>query len=306
MKLLITGATGQIGWQLERTVAPLGEVISLTRADLDLSKPEDAAAVVRDIRPDVLINAAAYTAVDKAEAEPELAETVNAVAPARLAQELARTGGLMIHYSTDYVFDGRKPEPYVEDDPTGPLNTYGRTKLRGEQGIIASGCPHLILRTSWVYDSRGKNFLRSVLHLAREREELRMVDDQHGAPTWARTIAETTAAILAKYASQGAVKQWQPAGTYHLTASGSTTWAEFAQTILDEYSALLEWPADFGEFTGPLRAKRVVPIKSETYQTAALRPKNSLLSNAKLKRDFNLQLPDWRYLLRLTMLDTIR
>lgn len=306
MKILITGATGQVGWQLQRTVAPLGEVIAVTRADFDLSKPEEAAAVLRGIKPDVLLNAAAYTAVDKAESEPELAETINAVAPSRLAQELARTGGLMIHYSTDYVFDGSKPEPYVEDDPTGALNVYGRTKLQGEQGIIASGCAHLILRTSWVYDSRGKNFLRTVLHLAREREELRMVDDQHGAPTWARTIAETTAAILARYASQGSAASWGPTGTYHLTASGSTSWAGFAQTILDEYSALLEWPADFGEFTGPLRAKRVVPIKSATYKTAALRPKNSLLSNAKLKQDFNLQLPDWSHLLRLTMLDTIR
>jgi dTDP-4-dehydrorhamnose reductase len=305
VKLLITGATGQIGWQLQRTVAALGEVIALSRADLDLSKPEEAAAMVRDIKPDILLNAAAYTTVDKAESEPELARTINAVAPARMAQELATSGGLMVHYSTDYVFDGAKPEPYVEEDVTGPLNTYGRTKLEGEQGIVASGCAYLILRTSWVYDSRGKNFLRTVLRLAREREELRMVDDQHGAPTWARAIAEATANILGKYAGQANVASWHPTGVYHLTSSGSTTWAGFAQTILDEYSDLLEWPAEFGEFTGPLRAKRVVPISSHTYKTAALRPLNSQLSNAKLKRDFGLQLPDWRYLLRLAMLDTI-
>jgi len=306
VKLLITGANGQVGWQLQRTLAPLGDVIALTRAELDLANPDGAARVVREASPDILLNAAAYTAVNKAESEPALARTVNATAPGRMAAEMARSRGVMIHYSTDYVFDGTKAEPYTEEDETGPLNVYGQTKLEGEKAIAESGCAHLILRTSWVYDSRGKNFLRTVLHLAREREELRMVDDQHGAPTWARAIAEATAAIVAMCALPPHGREWQPGGTYHLTASGSATWAGFARGILDEYDQFLEWPADFNEFTGALRAKRVVPISSETYKTAARRPQNSRLSNAKLERDFGLRLPDWRHLLRLSMLDAIR
>jgi dTDP-4-dehydrorhamnose reductase len=305
VKLLVTGANGQIGWQLQRTLAPLGEVVALTRAELDLANPDQAAATVAEIKPDILVNAGAYTAVDKAESEPELAEMVNAVTPGRIAQELAKNSGLLIHYSTDYVFDGGKAGAYGEGDPTGPLNVYGRSKLAGEQAIVASQCSHLILRTSWVYDIRGKNFLRTVLRLARERDELRMVDDQHGAPTWARAIAETTAALVSHYLTHRRRGE-RRFGVYHLTAGGSTTWAEFAGTILSEYEALLEWPADFGEFSGPLRAKKVVPISSHTYKTAAQRPLNSQLSNAKLKRDFGLQLPDWRHLLRLAMLDAIR
>ena len=303
MKLLVTGATGQIGWQLQRTLAPLGEVVALSRADLDLSDPEGSASFVREIQPDVLLNAAAYTAVEKAEDEPELANIVNAVAPGRMAQELAHSGGLMIHYSTDYVFDGTKPAPYTEEDGPHPVNAYGRTKLAGEEAIAHGGCAYIILRTSWVYDTRGKNFLRSVLRLAREKHELRMVDDQHGAPTWARSIAEATAAILAKVTDAGAEPR---TGTYHLTASGSTTWAGFARAILDDYDELLSWPAEFGEFSGPLLAKQVVPISSSTYKAAAQRPANSMLSNDKLYRDFGLRLPDWRQLLRLAMLETVR
>ena len=305
MKLLISGANGQVGWQLQRTLAPLGEVVALTRSELDLA---DAAApsVVREIRPDILINAGAYTAVDKAESEAKLAHAVNAEGPGRFANELARYGGLMIHYSTDYVFDGTKKEPYTEEDPTNPLNVYGQSKLAGELAIAASGCAYLILRTSWVYDSRGKNFLRTVLRVARERNELRMVDDQHGAPTWARAIAETTAAIIAKSMLEKKSESWQRTGVYHLTAAGSTTWAGFAQAILDAHEELLAWPADTGEFSAPLLAKRVAPITSEMFKAAARRPRNSRLSNAKLERDFGLKLPEWRHLLRLAMLDTIR
>ncbi len=199
LRLLITGATGQIGWHLQRTLAPLGEVTALTREQLDLSNLDAVTRAVREFEPDILVNAAAYTAVDKAESEPDLARTVNALAPARMAKELARTG-MLVHYSTDYVFDGNKPtaQTYRENDPTGPLNVYGQTKLEGEQLIAATGCPYIILRTTWVYDTRGKNFLRTVLRLAREKEELRMVGDQYGAPTWARTIAEATAIILAR------------------------------------------------------------------------------------------------------------
>lgn len=306
MKLLIIGATGQVGWQLQRTLAPLGEVIAVTRAEVDLSHPEHAAAAVARIEPDVLVNAAAYTAVDKAEDEPELARVINAVAPGCIAKELARTGGLMIHYSTDYVFDGSKPEPYIENDPTGPLNVYGQTKLEGEQAIAATGCAHIILRTSWVYDIRGKNFLKTVLRLARQKEELRMVDDQHGAATWARAIAEATAAIIAKRSASPGPQSLKPSGVYHLTAAGETTWAGFAQAILEEYNELLAWPVEAGEFGAPLLAKRVVPITSAMYKTPARRPSNSRLSNKKLQHDFGIRLPDWRHLLRFALLDAAR
>ena len=306
MRLLVTGATGQVGWQLLRTLAPLGEVVAPARAELDLSNPEQAARIVREIQPDVLLNAGAYTAVDKAEAEPELAQTVNALAPGRMAQELARSGGLMIHYSTDYVFDGAKAEPYTEDDSTAPLNVYGRTKHAGEVAVVASGCARIILRTSWVYDTRGQNFLRRVLRLAREKHELRMVDDQHGAPTWARAIAEATAAIVARLAAAKSAGKRQPGGIYHLTAAGATTWAGFARTILEIYEELLAWPADSGEFSGPLLAKSVAAISASEFKAAARRPANSRLSNAKIERDFGVSLPDWKHLLRLAMLETIR
>jgi len=306
LRLLVTGSTGQIGWQLQRTLAPLGEVIACTRTQVDLADPEAAAKAVRDLAPDVVVNAAAYTAVDKAESEPELAHTINAVAPGRIAEELARTGSLLIHYSTDYVFDGAKPGPYEETDPTGPLNVYGRTKLAGEQFIAASGCAHVILRTTWVYDIRGKNFLRTALRLAREREELRMVGDQHGAPTWARTIAESTAMIVARCAQQRDSTGWGYGGVFHLTAAGQTTWAGFAEQILEDYDSLASWPADTGEFGSPLIAKRVVAITSEQYKVPARRPRNSVLFNSKLQATFGLQLPDWRVQLRLALQDAIR
>lgn len=305
MKLLVTGTTGQVGWQLLRTLAPLGEVVAPSRAELDLANPDQAAEFVREIRPDILVNPAAYTAVDKAEGESELATTVNAVTPGRMAQALADGGGLMIHYSTDYVFDGAKAEAYTEEDITNPLNVYGRSKLAGEQAIAESGCPYIILRTSWVYDTRGNNFLRRVLRLAREKHELRMVEDQHGAPTWARAIAEATTAVVARAGSAG-TQHRQSSGVYNLTAAGSTTWAGFAATILEIYDELLAWPADSGEFSGPLLAKRVVPIRSSDFKAAALRPANSCLSSAKLERDFGVSLPDWKYLLRLAMLETVR
>jgi dTDP-4-dehydrorhamnose reductase len=305
-RLLITGATGQIGWQLQRTLAPLGDVVACTRSQVDLADPEAVAKAVRQFAPDIVVNAAAYTAVDKAESEPELAHTINATAPGRIAEELARTGGLMIHYSTDYVFDGTKTGPYEESDPTRPLNVYGRTKLAGEQLIAASGCVHITLRTTWVYDIRGKNFLRTALRLAREREELRMVGDQRGAPTWARAIAESTALIVAHCMRQRASSGWGQCGTYHLTAAGQTTWAGFAQQILEEYESLASWPADTGEYGSPLVAKRVVAITSEQYNVPARRPLNSVLSNAKLQSTFGLQLPDWRVQLRLALQDAIR
>jgi dTDP-4-dehydrorhamnose reductase len=306
LRLLITGATGQIGWQLQRTLAPLGEVTAFTRAQLDLADPEAAAKSIRDFAPDVVVNAAAHTNVDKAESEPDLAQIVNAVAPGRIAEELSRTGALLIHYSTDYVFDGSKPTPYEETDPTGPLNVYGRTKLAGEQFIAASGCPYIILRTTWVYDIRGKNFLRTVLRLAREREELRMVGDQHGAPTWARTIAESTAQIIARCAEHRDSTGWRYGGIFHLTSAGQTTWAGFAAQILEDYDSLASWPADTGEWGSPLVAKGVVPITSEQFKAPARRPLNSVLSNAKLFSTFGLRLPDWLIQLRLALQDAVR
>ena len=306
LHVLVTGATGQVGWQLQRTLAPLGEVVARTRSQLDLSKPDETAKYVRELAPDIVINPAAYTAVDKAETEPDLAQTVNAVTPGRIAQELVRTGGLLVHYSTDYVFDGSKAGPYLEDDPTGPLNVYGQTKLAGEHAIAESGCAHIILRTSWVYDTRGKNFLRTVLRLAREREELRMVNDQYGAPTWARAIAEVTAQIVARCAQQRERSGWDIGGVFHLTAGGTTTWAGFAEEILNEYESLAAWPADTGEFGSPLMAERVVAISSDQYKTPARRPRNSVLSNEKLLSVFGLRLPDWKVLLRLALQDAIR
>jgi len=333
LRLLITGANGQIGWHLQRALSLLGEVKALTRDQLDLSDPDAVTRTVRDSHADVVVNAAAYTAVDRAEIEPELARTINAAAPARMAEECARSGALLIHYSTDYVFDGNKSGPYVEDDATAPLNVYGQTKLEGERAIIASGCAHIILRTTWVYDVRGKNFLRTLLRLAREREELRMVGDQYGAPTWARTIAEGTAIIVAASAEQfrhrgtetgrnpqhlstqvmpseaegsAARSSRFPVGIFHLTAAGQTSWAMFARAILEDYEELLAWPAETGEFGGPLKARRVVGITSEQFQTPARRPRNSVLCNAKVRAAFGITMPDWRNQLRLALQDAIR
>jgi dTDP-4-dehydrorhamnose reductase len=273
---------------------------------MNLADPAATASYIRSQTPDIVVNAAAYTAVDKAENEPELAHTVNAVSPGRMAAELSSCGGLLIHYSTDYVFDGTKSGGYSEDDTTGPLNVYGRSKLTGEHEIIASGCAHFILRTSWVYDVRGKNFLRTVLRLARERQELTMVDDQYGAPTWARAIAEATAQIISRSAVNREAAGWAHTGTYHLTAAGETSWAGFARQILAEYEALAEWPADTGEWGSPLLARRVVPIPSSQFPTPARRPQNSLLSNEKLEATFGIRLPDWEWLLRLALQDAVR
>jgi dTDP-4-dehydrorhamnose reductase len=306
LRLLITGANGQVGWHLQRTLAPMGEVMAIDIQEVDLTDLNAVARTVRDFAPDIVVNAAAYTAVDKAESEPELARAINVAAPEQIAKECARTGALLVHYSTDYVYDGSKPSPYEEADATGPLSVYGQTKLEGDQAIMASGCAHIILRTTWVYDVRGKNFLRTALRLAREKEELRMVGDQYGAPTWARGLAESTTIILARLLERkSATRSWQ-SGLFHLTASGQTSWAGFAQAILEDYEDLLAWPAETGEFGGPLKAKRVVAITTEQYQTPARRPHNSVLSNAKIQAAFGIALPDWRAQLRLAMQDAIR
>jgi len=306
MKFLVTGANGQVGWHLQRTLAPMGEVLAIDIEQVDLTDLDAISRTVREFAPDVVANAAAYTAVDKAESEPELARAINVAAPQRIAEECGRSGALMIHYSTDYVYDGAKTSPWEESDATGPLSVYGRSKLEGDEAIAGACCAYIILRTSWVYDIRGKNFLRTVLRLAREKEELRMVGDQHGSPTWARGLAETTAIVIAKCCERRAASGAWPSGLFHLTAAGETTWAGFAEAILEDYDSFVSWPADTGEFGAPLKTKRVVAIPTEQYPLPARRPRNSVLSNRKIQTQFGITLPDWRAQLRLALQDAIR
>ncbi|MBI5751434.1 MAG: dTDP-4-dehydrorhamnose reductase [Hydrogenophilales bacterium] len=279
MKILITGANGQVGWELQRTLAPLGEVMALGRDTLDLANPDAIRKALRQAAPDLIVNAAAYTAVDKAEEERELAHAVNGIAPGVLAEEAKLLNAALVHYSTDYVFDGLKGAPYEEIDAPHPLSVYGETKLAGEKTIAAVGAPHLILRTSWVYGARGKNFLRTMLRLANERDELRVVDDQLGAPTWSRMIAEATSVILSQCLHKGAVAGVlaEKGGLYHLTAAGQTTWFGFASEIVKQVE----------------KPPRMTPITTAEYPLPAPRPAYSVMSNAKLARVFGIRLPDW-------------
>jgi dTDP-4-dehydrorhamnose reductase len=285
MRILLTGIQGQVGWELRRTLAPLGEIHGFDRSGLDLTDPDAIRRVVRGVAPTLIVNAAAYTAVDKAEAEPDLATAINATAPGVLAEEARRVGAAVVHYSTDYVFDGEKEGPYVEDDAPRPLGVYGRSKLAGEDAVRASGAPHLILRTSWVYGARGRNFMLTMLRLARERDELRVVDDQFGAPTWCRMIAEATALVVARCRPGSRdLELSKVSGLYHLSAAGRTSWHGFATAILEDAAAL-----SFGR----LRARRVAAIVAADYPTPAARPRNSRLSNVKLQRVFGIVLPEW-------------
>lgn len=282
-RILLTGIHGQVGWELLRTLQPLGEVTALDRQAFDLADPDQMRRVLQELKPAIIVNPAAYTAVDKAENEGAVAMAINATAPGVLAGEAKHLDALLVHFSTDYVFDGRKTDPYVEDDPTGPLGIYGQSKLAGEQAILASGCRHLIFRTSWVYGLRGQNFLRTMLRLARERDELRVVDDQFGAPTWSRMIAETTALAIARHVGQ--------TGLYHLTAGGATSWHDFTAAILDlahQHGQLDKTPS--------LRR-----ITTAEFPTPARRPANSRLSCLRLQQDFNLAPPDWHSQLRLCL-----
>lgn len=286
MKILLLGGNGQVGYELLRSLAPLGEVVVTTRNGelpsggtcevLDLYAPETFAPLIERIDPDVVVNATAHTAVDRAEDEPELAFRANAEAPTELARLCAVRGATLVHYSTDYVFDGTGTTPYREDQPTRPLGVYGASKLAGEQGIQASGANHLILRTAWVYATRGGNFLRTMLRVGAEREELRVVADQRGCPTPAWLIADTTAEIL----SQG-IKQ---PGIRHLVASGETTWYGFAEAIFDE-------AVQRGLIA---RRPRVTPITTADYPTRARRPAYSVLDNSRIQTEYGLFLPDWR------------
>lgn len=283
---MLTGKDGQIGWELQRTLLPLGRVIAVGRAELDLTNLDAVRGLIREVRPGIIVNAAAYTAVDQAEHETELALAVNANAPGIMAEEAARMGCLLVHYSTDYVFDGTKTEIYVEDDPPNPLNAYGRSKLAGEEAIRASGARHLIFRTGWIYGARGNNFLRTILRLAEDREELRVVADQFGAPTWNRLVAEVTAQMLAQRIAPGGEGRFENVqGTYHLTASGSTSWHGFAQAIIESARRLCP---DI-----PLKVQRIAAIPASGYPTPARRPGNSRLNCARLQQDSGFILPEW-------------
>ncbi|HDR9150144.1 TPA: dTDP-4-dehydrorhamnose reductase [Burkholderia vietnamiensis] len=286
--ILVTGVNGQVGFELLRTLQGLGRVVACDRSMVDLSDLERVRDVVRELKPAVIVNPAAYTAVDNAESDIEAARRLNADVPRVFAEEMARSGGTLIHYSTDYVFDGTKPDPYTEDDATNPVNVYGVTKLEGELAIAATDCAHLILRTSWVYGRRGRNFLLTMLKLGAERPELRIVADQIGAPTWAKTIAATTAHIVAQGAVSTQADWWASrSGVYHLTSSGETSWCGFAEAIF--------------EIAMGKRAPTVVPIASSDYPTPAKRPANSRLAAGKLHDVFGLTMPVWDDALRLCL-----
>ncbi|MES2365153.1 MAG: dTDP-4-dehydrorhamnose reductase [Pseudomonadota bacterium] len=287
MNILLTGVNGQVGWELRRTLATLGTVNAPTRSQLDLTDGDALREVIRTLRPDLIVNPAAHTAVDKAESEPALARAVNAIAPAIMAEEATKLGAAMIHFSTDYVFDGTKSGAYTEDDATYPLGVYGQTKLEGEQAVCAANIPHLILRTSWVYGLRGGNFLLTMQRLFKEHEHLRIVADQYGAPTWSRMIAEATAQILVQQPFKPGRESLH--GTYHLTSKGRVSWYQFAQAILDS-----------GYQSGAKRPE-LIPIPGTDYPTPARRPANSELASDKLLRDFGVSLPDWKVALDLCL-----
>ena len=286
MKILLFGKNGQVGWELQRSLAPLGELVALDfdspgPLSADFSRPESLAATVRAVAPQIIVNAAAHTAVDKCESESELAHALNATAPAVLAREAAALGAWLLHYSTDYVFDGHGSTPWTESSQTGPLNVYGATKLGGEEAIRASGCRHLILRTSWVYAARGGNFAKTMLKLACERDRLSVIDDQIGSPTGADLLADLSAHML-----RAAVPQPALAGTYHAVASGHTSWFDYARHVIE-----------FARSRG--QDIRVAPtaieaVPSSAFVTAAKRPNNSRMDTAKLQRAFDLQLPPWQ------------
>jgi len=287
MKILLIGKTGRIGFELQRSLALLGEVAAPDRAGCDLARPDTLRAAIRAERPDAIVNAAAYTAVDEAERQPALAMRLNAEGPGSLAAEARAAGALLVHYSTDYVFDGRKDGAYLEDDEALPVNAYGRSKLAGEQAVRQAGGRHLILRTSWVHGAFGGSFLKTVLALMRERESLDVVADQRGAPTPAALVADATAWILAAYARAGARRAADfPFGTYHLAASGSTTWHGYA--VL---AARLARQAGMALRTAP---QDIRPVPASASPRPAVRPANSRLDTARLRRAFGLALPDWQ------------
>jgi dTDP-4-dehydrorhamnose reductase len=293
VRVLLTGANGQVGWELRRSLTAVGDVLAMDRLGCDLSRPHQLPSIIQDAEPDIIVNAAAYTSVDKAEKEEELATLVNGIAVGIIAAEARQLGALLVHYSTDYVFDGTKDAPYAEDDLPNPINAYGRSKLAGERAIAQSAGDYLILRTMWVFAARGHNFLRTILRLARERSELSIVADQIGAPTWARHIAEATVGIVQRACRERAKRHFD-SGIFNVTAGGATSWCGFAEAILDQ--ALGQG----------LLANRpnVHPITSSDYPLPAGRPKNSRLAREKLCKRFAIALPEWQQGLALCMQDT--
>jgi dTDP-4-dehydrorhamnose reductase len=287
VRILLTGAGGQVGWELQRTLAPLGEVIAADRTVLDLADTAGIRRTVAAIAPDLIVNPAAYTAVDQAESEPGLANAINAVAPG----ELAACGIPLVHFSTDYVYDGKKPDAYTEADAPNPLGVYGASKLAGDQAVLQSGAPHLILRTGWVYGLRGRNFLLTMQRLARERDTLAVVNDQFGAPTWSRLIAEATALTIARWLDRP--DQNATSGIYHLSCGGRTSWHGFAAAILARLA---------GTETNLARLKA---IPTSGYPTPAARPANSRLNNDKLEATFGVRLPGWENALALCLEQTL-
>ena len=291
IRALVTGSRGQVGAELVRALEGRAETLAFDRKQLDLADPKAIARAVRDARPDLILNAGAYTAVDRAESEPDAARAVNAVGPGELGRQARECGALLVHFSTDYVFDGTKPVPYVEEDPPSPVSVYGRTKLEGEEAVTASGCDHVVLRTSWVYGPAGKNFMLTMLRLAATHPEIRVVDDQRGAPTTSRQLARAVVELLLgpdgerPVEAQDLERLRAASGIYHATASGEATWFEFAQAIFAERAR----QPGMG-FSSP----RVVAIATRDYPTPARRPANSRLSCEKLARTFGVRLGDWR------------
>jgi dTDP-4-dehydrorhamnose reductase len=294
LKIFLLGKNGQVGWELQRTLAPLGEVIAPSRLDLDLTDQHAIRRAVRTSKPSLIVNAAAYTAVDKAEEEPELAMAVNGIAPGILAEEAALNKALFVHYSTDYIFDGTKGSPYNEEDLPNPLNVYGKTKLAGEKAIRKTEAAHLILRTSWVYGLRGNNFLLTILRLANENNELRIVNDQFGSPTWSRMIAETTAFIISNGLRDIFAYAKKNFGIYNLSASGQTTWCQFAEKVLQLTT------------DNKRTLKNITPVSTSDYLTPAKRPLFSVLDNKKLLIQFGFKLPDWDSSLELVLSENIK
>lgn len=294
IRILLTGATGQVGWELARALAPLGTIIAPGRARLDLAQPQTLAAAVDDAQPDVIVNAAAYTAVDKAEQDTAASTAVNADAPLELAKAARKRGALLVHYSTDYVFDGAKAGAYGEDDVPNPLSVYGKSKLAGDTAIAESGADHLIFRTSWVYAARGRNFLLTMLRLAAEREQLRVVDDQYGAPCWSRLIAVSTVYALREDMARRRDGTFA-SGLFNLTVGGSVSWFGFASAIL----------AAARTHGMPMKCREVVPITTADYPLPARRPANSRLATAKVEKRYGLQLPDWNRCMHLCLAEVI-
>jgi dTDP-4-dehydrorhamnose reductase len=286
-QILIFGQQGQVAWELQRTLPTIGQVTTIGSQGLDLANVDKLRDTIRTLRPNMIVNAAAYTAVDKAESDRDMAIAINQTAPRVMAEEAAQLGSLLVHYSTDYVFDGTKTTTYLEDDATNPLGVYGATKLGGEQAIQTVGGDHLIFRTTWVYGTRGKNFLLTILRLAAEKPELKIVADQIGAPTWSRSIAEATAQVVVQWPHKSA------SGLYHLSAAGVTSWHGFASKIVDLSRELVPEQS--------LAVEKILPIPATEYPTPAARPANSQLNSDKLWQTYGVQLPDWEQTLLLAM-----